>query len=85
MKTCRTKFKMLYSASTSDQIVFRREFELLPQEDSHVNIVLTVTDVAKDPAWKGESGRIDADKIIKYVPDIPNALFYTCGSATDGR
>ena len=73
------KITMLYSAQTSDQIVFHREFNLLPQENPNVNIILTVTDPSKDPNWQGETGRIDADKIKKYVKDIPNALFYTCG------
>lgn len=73
------KIQMLYSAQTSDQIVFRREFELMPQENPNVKIVFSVTEPAKDPEWKGETGRIDADKITKYVNDIPNTLFYTCG------
>jgi ferredoxin-NADP reductase len=73
------KITLLYSASTPDQLVFRREFELLPQENHNLNIVLTVTDSSSDPEWKGEKGRIDAAKLEKYVKDIPNSIFYTCG------
>lgn len=73
------KITLLYSAAAPDRVVFRREFELLPQEDPNVEIILTVTDASSDPTWKGETGRIDAAKIQAHVRDIPNALFYTCG------
>jgi ferredoxin-NADP reductase len=69
---------MLYSATTPDQIVFRREFEQLPQENPNLKIILTVTD-GNGGGWKGETGRIDAEKINRYVSDISNSLFYTCG------
>lgn len=70
---------MLYSAATPEHIVFRREFELLPQENHNLNIVLTITDAAKPDNWHGETGRIDAAMIRDHVDDISNALFYTCG------
>lgn len=70
---------MLYSAQTPGQIVFRREFEWLPEENSNLKIILTVTDANGDANWRGETGRIDAAKIRKHVDDIPNALFFACG------
>ncbi len=71
------KITMLYSARAPTEIVFRREFELLPQENPNVEIILTVTDGHGE--WTGETGRIDAAKIEKFVADIPNSIFYTCG------
>lgn len=73
------KITLLYSAQTAAHIAFRREFELLPQENPNLNIVLTVTDEINDAAWSGETGRIDAAMIQKYVKDIPDTIFYTCG------
>ncbi len=70
---------LLYSATTPDQIVYRREFESLPQENPNVQIILTVTDANGDETGQGETGRIDAEKISKSVRDIPHTLFYTCG------
>lgn len=70
---------LLYSAQTPGDLVFRRELELLPQENPNARIILTVTEAAPDAAWQGETGRIDAAKIERYVRDIPAALFYTCG------
>lgn len=70
---------MLYSAPSPENIVFRREFDHLPQENPHVKIVLTVSDAPEESAWQGERGRINADKIEQYVNDIPKTIFYTCG------
>lgn len=70
---------MLYAAASPDHLAFRREFELVPQEHPNIKIVLTVTDASNDSTWQGERGRIDAAKIQKYVADIPNSIFYTCG------
>lgn len=70
---------VLYSAPTPEQLVYRREFESLPQENPNVHIVLTVTQPDQGGGWQGETGRIDAEKISKYVSDIPAAIFYTCG------
>lgn len=70
---------MLYSAPAPEQLVFRREFELLPQENHHLNIVLTVTDATNTDTWRGETGRIDATMVRNHVDDVPDALFYTCG------
>jgi ferredoxin-NADP reductase len=73
------KILMLYSAQAPDQIVFRREFESMPQENPNIQIVVTVTDPASDGGWKGETGRINADKVHKFVHDVPHSIFYTCG------
>ena len=70
---------LLYSARDTDNLVFRREFELLPQENPNVHVILSVSDEPANSGWQGETGRIDAAKIRKYVTDIPNTLFYSCG------
>lgn len=70
---------LLYSAQTPEQLVFRSEFETMPQENANVRVVLTVTAPGEGGTWQGETGRIDAAKIQKYVDDIPNSIFYTCG------
>ncbi len=73
------KITLLYSAPSPQDLVFRREFELLPQENPNVRIVLSVTDANGDATWQGETGRIDAEKIHRFVDDVPNSVFYTCG------
>lgn len=70
---------LLYSARTPGHMVFRREFAVLPQENSNVQVILTTTQDPADNTWQGETGRIDAGMIERHVQDIPNSLFYTCG------
>lgn len=70
---------LLYSAQTPEQFVFRNEFERLPQENANVRVMMTATAPGDGGGWKGETGRIDADKIHKFVDDIPNSIFFTCG------
>lgn len=75
----RHNITMLYAANTPEQLIYRREFELLPQEHDNLRLVMVVTEANGGEPWRGELGRIDAEKVDKYVNDIPNALFYTCG------
>lgn len=71
---------LLYSAQSPEELVFHREFDLLPQENPNIKVVLTVT-AAEDSQtpWSGEIGRIDEAMIKSHVGDIPNSIFYTCG------
>lgn len=73
------KIILLYSAPTPEHLVFRREFELLPQEHPNLQIICTVTEPGAGAEWQGETGRIDEAKIRKYVQDLPGSIFYTCG------
>jgi len=73
------KITLLYSATTPEHLVFRREFELLPQEHPNVHIICTVTEAGARVQWGGETGRIDEAKILKYAPDLSGSIFYTCG------
>jgi ferredoxin-NADP reductase len=75
-----TPITLLYSAQVPEVIVFRQEFERLPQENPHLKIITTVTspEKGKEP-WMGETGLIDAAKIRAHVDDISSAIFYTCG------
>jgi ferredoxin-NADP reductase len=70
---------LLYAAQSPAQLAFRREFEFLPEEHSNLQIVFIVNDSGGDPAYKGELGMIDTDKIRKYAPDLANTLFYSSG------
>lgn len=72
------RITMLYSAASPEHLAFRREFELMPQENPNLEIILTVTDTGAH-TWQGETGRIDAAKIERSVTDIANAMFYICG------
>lgn len=70
---------LLYGNPDTEQIVFRRELEEI---ESGANPRLQVVHVlsAPDENWEGEQGRIDGDKIAKYIGrDLSGKVFYICG------
>jgi ferredoxin-NADP reductase len=70
--------RLLYSARTYDQIIYRDELEKLAQKDGlKVSYALTRS---QPPGWKGYTRRID-DAMLKEVskPLGPDALAYICG------
>lgn len=70
--------RLLYSARTYDQIIYRDELEKLAQKDGlAVSYALTRS---QPPGWKGYTRRID-DAMLEEVskPLGPDALAYICG------
>jgi ferredoxin-NADP reductase len=70
--------RLLYSARTYDQIIYRDELEKLAQRDGlQVSYALTRS---QPSGWKGYTRRID-DAMLKEVsgPLGPDALAYICG------
>jgi len=73
--------RLLYSARTHEQIIYRDELEALARKDGlTVSYALTRS---QPPGWKGYTRRID-DAMLKEVsqPLGPNALAYICGPTT---
>jgi ferredoxin-NADP reductase len=58
-----------------NDIVFKNEFDALMQKYP-TKIIHIVSD---DPAFNGEKGRIDEEKIKRFVPDISMRDVYLCG------
>ncbi len=67
---------LLYGNRTRDGIVFRAEWEALQTTTSALHVVHILS---RDPTWSGESGRIDAAKIQRLVPDARDREIYVCG------
>jgi ferredoxin-NADP reductase len=70
--------RLLYSARTFEQIIYREELEsLAPKDGLTVAYALTRS---QPPGWKGYTRRID-DAMLKEVsaPLGPDALAYICG------
>ena len=65
---------LLYSNKTTD-IIFKKELDVLSNKYPFP-IVYILTD---EPTYKGEKGRIDADKIKRLVPDFIKRDIYLCG------
>lgn len=72
-----TKITLLYGNRTEIDIVFRKEFEALQEQNKNLKVVFTLNEA--DSRWKGATGFITADMIQKEIPDYKETVFYTCG------
>lgn len=67
---------LLYSNKTQD-IIFKKELEDLSKEYNFpIHYIVT-----QDPNFKGETGRLSAEKIKKLSPDFHDRDIYLCGPA----
>ncbi len=73
----KTDIFLFYGNKTSQDIVFKQEFEQIKKQNIHFNIVHTLT--RQDSNWKGHTGRIDTNMIQQEIPDYTQRLFYLCG------
>ncbi len=70
---------LFYSNRSGKDIVYQDVLSQAQQKIG-VRIVLTITDKTQIPLnWQGETGRIDREMIIRYVPDFAQRLFYLSG------
>ena len=72
-----TRLTLVYSASSPEELLFRRELESVAARNPRIRCVFTVTRDAPE-TWDGHGGRIDADLLRSEGID-PNALFFICG------
>lgn len=76
-----TRITVLYSVKTPDEIIFKKDFEALAAAYPHFRFLVTCTRVPEgDPSWTGRRGRITLDWIQEQITDLPNTIFYACGS-----
>lgn len=66
---------LLYSNRVAQGIVFKDELEKLSKNSSFIAHLV----VTRDPAWQGEKGAIDQEKISRLVPDVKDRDVYLCG------
>ncbi|MCD1295109.1 oxidoreductase [Methanocella sp. CWC-04] len=75
-KKLSTDIVMLYSNKTSDDIVFRDQFEEMQRQNPHIRVMNVLT---REPSWQGLKGHIDAKMIKEQIPDHNERVFYICG------
>ncbi len=68
---------LLYSNTHYEEIIYRQELESLSKH-SNIKVVHTLTR-SYPPDWKGYTGRINPDMLLREVEDIPANLYYLCG------
>ncbi len=71
------KATLLYSNTHYEEIIYREELESMDKH-SNIKVVHTLTR-SHPPDWKGYTGRINVEMILKEVEDIPTNLYYLCG------
>lgn len=70
----------LYSATTPENIIFRRELESIAAQMPNLQLAITVT--RSHQAWMGLTGRITRSMLSWVVPDLLERSVYVCGSET---
>lgn len=68
---------LLYSNRTKDDIAFRDEIDEMSEHNPNLEVVYTLT--GPDTSWKGVTGRIDEEMLVKFIPDYMERVFFTSG------
>jgi ferredoxin-NADP reductase len=68
---------LLYSNTHYEEIIYREELDKL-SELPNIKVVHTLTR-EKPEHWKGYTGRINKDMIVREVPNLQDHLYYLCG------
>ncbi|QDV04578.1 NADH oxidoreductase hcr [Planctomycetes bacterium Poly30] len=72
---------VLYSARTTEDVIFARELESIAARFPRVAITVTTTSQRMPThGWLGLRGRIDRPKLEAAVPDLAEREAYVCGS-----
>jgi ferredoxin-NADP reductase len=74
-----TKITVLYSVRTTNDIIFKEEFQQLEKENPNFKFEVTCTRLAGEDSWTGRRGRIDAAWLKQHISDLGNTVFYACG------
>ncbi len=67
--------KLLYGTRLKGGIVFKGELDPMSTDRNFSLFYI----VSGEPAWEGEKGRIDTEKIARLVPDVSEREVYVCG------
>ena len=68
---------IIYSNRKCTSIVFEKELnDLADAFPKRLKVIHVISD---DPAWSGEKGRIDREKISRLVPDFMEREVFICG------
>ena len=68
---------LLHASRTPADLPFKSDFEQLAKENPNFNYVMIVE--STPDGWLGEHGRVDAEMVKKYVPDLHRAIYYLSG------
>jgi glycine betaine catabolism B len=70
----------LHSARTPEDIIFRRELEVMAAQMPNFRLAFTVSRPSAQSSWTGLTGRISNMMLQMVVPDLNDRAVYVCGS-----
>jgi ferredoxin-NADP reductase len=70
---------LIYSVRTRDDIIYALELAERCTASERLSCIITLTREERAKGWTGETGRVNAEKIRRHVPNIPQTEFYVCG------
>lgn len=77
IKKLNTEFTLFYSAKNYNEVLKKELlFRDLPK---NVKVIVTLTQEKDTSKWNGETGRINTDMLLKYVPDLRERAIYLSG------
>jgi len=63
---------LIYAATSAKEIVFTNIFK-----NARVRFIPVLAQA--NPGWVGETGRLDADRVLSFIDDLPASLIYLSG------
>ena len=71
------KITLLHASRAPADLPLRSNFEQLAKDNPNFTYIMTVE--APDDRWQSERGRVSAEMIKKYVPDLNTPIYYLSG------
>jgi ferredoxin-NADP reductase len=74
------KMFLFYSVRVPEEAAFLEELREMERYNGHYKLICTVTqpEKARRP-WQGETGRISAEMLSKWIPDLKVPMYYAAG------
>ena len=74
------KLRLFYSNRRPEDAAFLEELAELHRRNPNYRFVGTMTEMEKSHRpWQGETGFIDGRMLVRYIDDMPYAIYYTAG------
>jgi ferredoxin-NADP reductase len=73
-----TAARLLYSARTIDEVIYREELDRFSAEDGRLDVRYTLTR-AQPAGWRGYSRRVDSKLLAEIAFDNADGLAFVCG------
>ncbi|MCL4746645.1 MAG: FAD-dependent oxidoreductase [Burkholderiaceae bacterium] len=71
------KITLLHASRTPADLPLKADFERLAKDNPNFIYVMVVESPTSD--WRGERGRVTAEMVKKYVPDLSKPIYYLSG------